>query len=290
MNATIEPNLRVFGHRGTRGEGSPPENSLAAFKAAIDQGAQGIELDLFLTKDIKLVVFHDDDLKRMTGVEGDIKQKTLAELEGLRLLDTKGKPTDQAIPTYAQVLDLIEQERSKPGLAPEEKKRLDNFVVNTEIKGLGIASYVADEMSARLAKGWSKDNFQVSSFDMGSLREMKHIMPEIPCGMLLGGALISVTELKRQIAKYYEEVQPDSINITLPSLMANDGEAVQVIKDAGARPVAWTCDEQNPMLGGAVTPQAKQEAEFITKHGIDIITDFTAQRLKALETVRGQKK
>lgn len=284
--------VKVFGHRGTRGEGNPPENSLAAFKAAIDQGAHGIELDLFLTKDKKLVVFHDDDLERMTGIKGDIREKTLAELQAMRLLDTKGKPTDQFIPSYAQVLDMIEQERNKPGLSAENKERMKNFTVNTEIKGLGIASYVAEEMKARLDKGWTKDNFQVSSFDMESLREMKKSLPDIPRGALFEGPLgapkapwdITNEELAIQIAKN-KDIEPESINLTLPSLMGNNGKAVEMIKAAGARPIAWTCDEKNPMIHNVVTLGAEDEAEFLLKHKIDIITDFTAQRITALKSM-----
>src|ERR1041385_827193 len=53
MNAAIQ----VWGHRGCRGSGNPPENSLEAFQAAIDQGADGFELDVFLTRDDQLVIF-----------------------------------------------------------------------------------------------------------------------------------------------------------------------------------------------------------------------------------------
>jgi len=62
-------NPLVWGHRGSRGRGNPPENSLGAFRAALDCGAGGIELDVQLTRDGVPVVFHDAALRRMTGVE-----------------------------------------------------------------------------------------------------------------------------------------------------------------------------------------------------------------------------
>ncbi len=274
----IEP--KIIGHRGARGEGNPPENSLAAFKAAIVQGAHGIELDLLLTKDKKLVVFHDNELGRMTGMKGDIRDKTLAELEQLRLRDSKGNVTGQNIPTYAQLLDMVAQERMK------------GFTVNSEIKGSGIASHVAEEIKARLAEGWTKDNFQVSSFDMESLREMKDLLPEIPRGALFAGPSgaprapwdITNEELAVQIAMN-KDIEPESINLTLPSLMLNDGKAVEMIRAAGAHPIAWTCDEINPVFNGVVTQEAKAEAAFLLKHQIDIITDFTAQRIAALRSM-----
>ena len=73
----------LYAHRGLW-NGERPENSLAAFRAATEQGF-GIEMDVHLTKDGQLVVFHDDSLQRMCGTEGIITERTLAELKELRL-------------------------------------------------------------------------------------------------------------------------------------------------------------------------------------------------------------
>ncbi len=89
-----------YAHRGLWGERFP-ENSLSAFEAAARQGF-GIELDIRLTKDGRVVVFHDDTLKRMCGVDKKVSELTLSELRTLRL-----KGTDEYIPTLAQVLKLI---------------------------------------------------------------------------------------------------------------------------------------------------------------------------------------
>jgi glycerophosphoryl diester phosphodiesterase len=282
--------IRIFGHRGARGRGNPPENSLAAFQAAIDQGADGIELDLFLTKDNQLIVFHDDDLERMTDEKGNITSRTLDDLIKLRLKDVDGNFTDQQIPTYKEVLDLIEANRHKAGQSPLEHERLRNFTVNTEIKGLGIATQVADEIRRRLGNGWKPNGFQVSSFDMESLREMKRSLDIIPRGALFAGSVrtpkmlrdITEDELKARIDET-RDIAPDSINITLPSLTP---KTVRMIKDAGARPVAWMCNEENPMPTDVPSDQAKKEAAFLREHGIDLITDFPKQRvhmLRALE-------
>ncbi len=79
-----------------------PENSLAAFEAAVRKGYT-IENDIHLTRDGEVVVFHDDTLKRMCGVEGDVEDMTLAQLKELRLGDT-----DQQIPTLKECLDLVD--------------------------------------------------------------------------------------------------------------------------------------------------------------------------------------
>ena len=65
----------IIGHRGAKG--LAPENTLPAFRAGIDAGADGVEFDVQRTVDGHLVVFHDDDLKRLAGVDGRIVKSTL---------------------------------------------------------------------------------------------------------------------------------------------------------------------------------------------------------------------
>jgi glycerophosphoryl diester phosphodiesterase len=88
-------------HRGLWSPGGPPENSLAAFQAACARG-YGIELDVQLSADGEAVVFHDDALTRMTGAEGRVRDRTAAELAGLRLAGT-----DETIPTLTETLALV---------------------------------------------------------------------------------------------------------------------------------------------------------------------------------------
>lgn len=93
---------RFYAHRGLfDNEGAAPENSLAAFKKAVDAG-YGIELDIQLSKDDQVVVFHDAALKRMCGVEGHVWDYTLEELQKLKLKDS-----NETIPTFAEVLKLV---------------------------------------------------------------------------------------------------------------------------------------------------------------------------------------
>ncbi len=69
----------IIGHRGAKG--IVPENSLSGFKKAVELGIDGVELDVHLTKDGKLVVIHDMDLKKLTGIKIPIKQLTFKELK-----------------------------------------------------------------------------------------------------------------------------------------------------------------------------------------------------------------
>ena len=92
-----------YAHRGLFDNSSDaPENSLAAFQKAVDAG-YGIELDVQLSKDEKLVVFHDATLKRMCGVDGNVWDYTLEELQKMKLLNS-----DQTIPTFEQFLEIVD--------------------------------------------------------------------------------------------------------------------------------------------------------------------------------------
>ena len=92
-----------YAHRGYfDNDSAAPENSLAAFQAAIDAG-YGIELDVQLSADGVPMVFHDPDLERMCGVSGKIWEYTCAELQAMSLMGT-----GETIPTFAEVLALID--------------------------------------------------------------------------------------------------------------------------------------------------------------------------------------
>ncbi len=89
-------------HRGLHDiEGSGPENSLSAFRFAAENGF-AIEIDIHIVADGEVVVFHDDTLKRVCGVEGRVEDKTLKELKELRLLGT-----DERIPTLKECLETV---------------------------------------------------------------------------------------------------------------------------------------------------------------------------------------
>lgn len=91
-----------YAHRGLHDNVSDaPENSLAAFKKAVEAGF-GIEMDVQLTKDKVPVVFHDFTLKRICGKEGKVCDYTLEELKEFKLCDSK-----EEIPEFAQVLKVV---------------------------------------------------------------------------------------------------------------------------------------------------------------------------------------
>jgi glycerophosphoryl diester phosphodiesterase len=105
-----------IGYRGTgpTRAGHPPENSLSSFLAAMDQGADGIELDAAITKDGEIIVMHDDTVDRTTGSSdpavncaGCVSAMTLDEIRACRLLDGAGNLTEERPPTLLEVYSAI---------------------------------------------------------------------------------------------------------------------------------------------------------------------------------------
>ena len=93
----------LYAHRGLfDNESDAPENSMKAFKKAVD-GGFGMEMDIQLTKDGQVVVFHDWSLKRMCGVEGKVCEYTFDELQQFSLLNSEEK-----IPLFTEVLKLVD--------------------------------------------------------------------------------------------------------------------------------------------------------------------------------------
>lgn len=117
-----------YAHRGLHDE-TRPENSMAAFRAALEHG-YGIEFDLHLIKDGNLAVMHDASLKRTTGADGKITDLTTEELSHYHL-----GGTEETIPTFADVLNLF---AGKAPLIIELKADGNNFkaLVDAAVKQL----------------------------------------------------------------------------------------------------------------------------------------------------------
>jgi glycerophosphoryl diester phosphodiesterase len=99
-------NVLVACHRGGLWQ-KFPENSLEAIQAAIDLGADFIEIDVRKTKDGQLVLMHDRTLKRTTDGDGQVKDKTLAEIKAFFLKDKTGKVTSYKVPALKEALLLM---------------------------------------------------------------------------------------------------------------------------------------------------------------------------------------
>ena len=151
--------LCEYAHRGLHGDGVP-ENSLCAFENACREG-YGIELDVQLSRDGTVMVFHDTTLTRMTGVDKKVCELDADELTGLSLADT-----DCKIPTFRQVLALVD------GRVP----------LLVELKGEDTNTSLCPKV-AEILREYNGD-FCIESFNPLLVREMKKHLPDAYYGQL----------------------------------------------------------------------------------------------------------
>ena len=155
------PNSKIIAHRGASGHA--PENTMAAFQLAMEQGADGIELDVMLSKDGRLVVFHDHTVDRTTNGTGRVKDMTLAQLQSLDAGNGEKIPTlEEVLKTYGgQLLINID---------------LRNYATPFD----GLARGVAELLSSN---GFSRSVI-VSAFNPFNLMRIRRLCPEVKVGLL----------------------------------------------------------------------------------------------------------
>ena len=209
-----------YAHRGLH-DAVLPENSLAAFRAAVERG-YGIELDVHLLKDGTLAILHDSDLKRMTGKDGHIEDLTLADLPDCHLGGTQ-----ETVPTLQQVLELVNE---KVPLILEIKTAGKNAETLTEAVVKLLADY--------------KGLYCLESFDPRAIQYLRRHHPDIVRGQLAEDSVTrdkTYSWLTRFICSYYLENF-----LTLPDFIAyrfEDRENTSITlcrRLWGIQGVSWT--------------------------------------------------
>lgn len=173
---------KKFAHRGIYdNKGKSPENSMHSFAAAVEKG-YAIEMDVRLTKDKKVVVFHDNTLSRMCGIQKLVNSLTLSEIKELRLLDT-----EQRIPTFEEFLALV---NGKVPLLVEFK---------TGLPGGTDAAEVCSKVMNHL--DFYKGEYVIESFDYAVLEWFRNNRPDVMRGQLAMGLKCYIPALGKQGAQ-----------------------------------------------------------------------------------------
>jgi glycerophosphoryl diester phosphodiesterase len=223
---TLSPGLdlpltgRPIAHRGLWRAGLTPENSLAAFQAACAAG-YGVELDVRLTADGEVVVFHDEGLERLTTESGLVEERTLQELTGVTLLGGER----QTIPSLAQALQVI----------------AGRGLLLVELKTPAGQEGLLEAAVANLLKGYAGP-VAVLSFNARALAWLARRHPTIPRGLN-----VDAMEQLNQL----DEARPDFLSLNHRLAIAPE---VQTWRASGRKAVAWTVRdaEQRRMLDGLV--------------------------------------
>ena len=200
----------VCGHRGAMGHET--ENTLASIKKGMELKADMVEIDVFKIKTGEVVVFHDDDLDRITNAKGKIEAYTF---EDLRKVLVAGK---HQIPTLQEVIETIDKK----------------VVLNIELKGTNTAADTYRIIEEYKKKGWRNKDFFISSFRIGELQKMRSLSTEIAIGLL------TYKDPIEDIIKTGKELKAQAINPYFKTLTV---ENVAIMKANNFKIYPWTVNE-----------------------------------------------
>lgn len=216
--------LEVIAHRGASHDA--PENTVAAFQEAWRQNADAAELDVYLTKDGKLIVIHDANTKRTTGHDGKVADMTLADLRKLDAGRWKGERfAGQRLPTLEEML----------ATAPAGKK----VYVEVKCGPEAVPELVRVLKASKLSAGQTP----VISFNAAVIAAVKKARPEVPAYWLVGlgkrkdGKVPTAKEL---IAKA-KEIRADGLDLSAAAAL--DAAFVKEVRAAGLKLYVWTVND-----------------------------------------------
>ena len=227
----------VWAHRGA--SGYAPENTLAAFQKAVDLGADGVELDIQLTKDDQIVVIHDETIDRTSDGKGWVKDYTLEELRAFNYNRTKPEYKHADIPTMREVFELL-----KP----------TGLFINIEIK-TGVVFYekIEEKILALAKEMGMEDRVCYSSFNHYTVTRIHELKPDAEVGFLYADCPIDMPSYGVK----------HGVNALHPALynLQYDG-FVKECKEKGLKLNVWTVNERPYM-------------EMCCQYGVDaIITNY----------------
>ena len=164
--------IKNYAHRGFCSQ--YPENTILAFQKALEEGVDGIENDVQLSKDGHIVIMHDESVDRTTNGKGWVKDLTLAELKELDASEKFGSQFGvQRVPTLREYLELV---KDQP------------VITNIEMK-TGVFEYLEmEQMLVDMLREYKlEDRVLITSFNHFTIMRMKERAPEIRYGFTTGG-------------------------------------------------------------------------------------------------------
>ena len=214
----------ILGHRGARD--MAPENTLAAFQAALDVGADGFELDASRCSTGEIVVIHDDTVDRTTngsGRVGTMSYYVVREMDAGSWFDRQY--ARERIPSLEEALDLA-----------RGRARVNIEIKSTTVTSDGIEQDIAEMVRSR----GMVEQVIISSFDPLALRRMNKAAPEIACGLLYSGDL--PLYLRRAWARYVL-----SLEAVHPEVGMVDARYMDWARRRDYRVNVWTVNEPQDM-------------------------------------------
>ncbi|WP_233268642.1 glycerophosphodiester phosphodiesterase family protein [Cellulophaga sp. L1A9] len=200
----------VIGHRGAMGHET--ENTIPSIQKALELGVDMIEIDVFKIASGEIVVFHDDVVERLTDGIGNIEEYTWEQLQKITVTG------NHKIPLLTDVIAVIDRQ----------------VPLNIELKGAGTAKDVNRIIAGYLQKGWSLDDFLISSFNWEELKLMRAENATISIAVLIENddplEAIPVAKELKAVA-----INPDYEKLNL--------EIANEIRAAGFKIYPWTVNK-----------------------------------------------
>ena len=217
MRLDLKGDALITAHRGAKAVA--PENTMAAFKAAMDAGADFIELDVQRTKDGQVVVLHDADFMRMGGDPRRVADLTAAEVAGIDIGRKRGPQfVGEHAPTLQEVIDLV---RGKTKI---------NIELKYNVPDPGLAPAVVE----LLVREDFIDQVVITSLDYAALKQVRSIEPRLKTGHIVTAA---VGDVLRTEADF----------LSLNSAKATSS-LVRRARAGGKDVAAWTVNDPEVML------------------------------------------
>lgn len=243
-------NIINFAHRGAAGH--CPENTMISFARALELGATGLETDVQMTRDGRLVLIHDETLQRTAGSPEWVKDATLEEIKSCDAGSWYHEGFQgERIPTLEELLDLV---------------RDKDTVVNLELKN-GIVLYpeLESKVIDTVRQFGLSERVIISSFNHYSLVECKKIAPEIRTGILYMEGIYEPWDYARRIGA-------DALHAFKYALRP---ELVAAAAKAGVPYHPFTVNEQQEMkalieagVAGIITDYPDRLAELLSSQGV----------------------
>jgi glycerophosphoryl diester phosphodiesterase len=250
----------VVAHRGASAE--QPENTLRAFEAAVDLGADAVEFDVRMSADGHAVVVHDPAVDRTTDGHGLVRDLTLVELKGLRVRSPNGREggDQEEIPTLEETLALLSgrvavdvEIKNIPGEPDHDADRQD--VVDATLRALDRAGFSGAVL--------------ISSFNPSSIAHARAAAPDVPTGLLAVQAMPVVDALRLATEGGHGWVLPAA-----RSVLEGGRDLVAAAHGAGLRLGTWIVDDPD-------------EAARLTSWGLDAVaTNDPRSIVPAVEAAR----
>lgn len=237
----------ILAHRGA--SALAPENTAVSFQLAIDMGADGVEFDVQMTRDSKLVVIHDETVDRTTNSRGYVKDFTLKEIKQLDAgVFFSQKYKGEKILSLEETLEIVK----------------DCNLINIELKnGLIQYPHLEESILQEVQSSHLDEKVILSSFNHFSIHKITQIAPHIMTGILYMAVLYNPWDYARQLGA--KAIHPYYPGIT--------GNMIQQSHEKGIKVNVYTVNQE-------------RDIAEMTKAGVDtIITDYPDRALRIVQNM-----